>query len=149
MGNVMGPPPLSSLLTDIHTAGASESPSFPQTAHLAIPRKKETVQAQNTQTKTVSKTQNIQNMFTFTQICTTALPPRGWKFVWGFWVALSLPPENTWRQCAGTAHQTQHCGCLHRKYTCRLPSVSSRMLWHKGSKEGREEKRTEQKSTAW
>lgn len=81
MGNVMGPPPLSSLLTDIHTAGASESPSFPQTAHLAIPRKKETVQAQNTQTKTVSKTQNIQNMFTFTQICTTALPPRGWKFV--------------------------------------------------------------------
>lgn len=41
MDNVKGPPPLSSLLTDTHTAVASVCPSFPQIAHLATPRKKE------------------------------------------------------------------------------------------------------------
>lgn len=47
----------------------------------------------------------------------TALPPQGWRCAQGFWEALSLLPKNTWQQCAGTAHQTQHCGCLCRQHT--------------------------------
>lgn len=46
-----------------------------------------------------------------------ALPPQGWRCAQGFWEARSLPPKNTWQQCAGTAHQTQHCGCLCRQHT--------------------------------
>lgn len=38
MDNKKGPLPLSLLLTHIHTASASGSPSFPQTAHLTTPR---------------------------------------------------------------------------------------------------------------
>lgn len=38
MGTERGPPPLSSLLTHIHRAAASESPSFPLTVHLTMSR---------------------------------------------------------------------------------------------------------------
>lgn len=64
MGNVKGPPPLSSLLTHIHTAVASESPSFPQIVHLATPRKKENTSGTATKrctNKTVYKTLRLGN----------------------------------------------------------------------------------------
>lgn len=179
MDNERGPLALSLLLTHIHTASALGSPSFPQTAHLTTPRNEGKLFMQNHKGRFKEKAYKTFKMNThlccfeyifkkdkyttstslrpptmiilFIHLYTfIALPPQGCKCVQYFWVAQFLPPKNTWRQCAGIAHQTQHCGCLQREYICRLPSLSNttvmiQTIWTNITKGG---KQAEDRATA-
>ena len=148
MGNVMGPLPLFSLLSDIHTAGASESPSFPQTAHLAIPRKMEnssgteyTDRKQFLKHRTyricLHSHQSAQQFYLHKAGDAYEVSERHYlslQRTHGDNVLALLIKHNT----VDTWTDNTHVGYLQ----------SSRILWHKGSWEGRAKKRPEQKSTA-